>query len=187
MKTLLEIGARYPVLAKHLTKNGTYDFGYFVECDPYSIPTIFQTLESSNISEDKYAVICMAIAGHNENVTIFERRRSFGNLKNYNELEVNKERTLLQSIYVSCISLDNLIDLFEMKPDLIRINVEGAEVEIIANYSFFHKPQFFEIDTHIENKKICSDILESRGYKVRNSIYNDWDIYATLTYENNYR
>ena len=165
MKTLLEIGARYPFHAKKLTRNGGYDYGVFVECDPYSIPTIFQTLESSGIPSNKYDVFCFALSGQ-KGITSFQRRKEFGHLTRHGDLSINNKHDLLQKMFVYSTTLDDLLEKLSLRPNLMRINVEGAEKEILDNYSWYYKPEYIEVDTHVENKAYCVNILREMGYKV---------------------
>ena len=162
MKTFMEIGARYPVHAWRLTSKGDYDGGIFVDADPYSIPTIHHILEGANISPEKYEVVCAAISSIDNMLTHFTRCKSFGFLARHSELEVNKNRHVLQDMYVMSITLDHLIQAFLHQPYMLRINVEGAEVEILESYSWEHKPTIIEVDTHIENKEMCGEILTQK-------------------------
>ncbi|MFW9873607.1 MAG: FkbM family methyltransferase, partial [Candidatus Thorarchaeota archaeon] len=68
---------------------------------------------------------------------------------------------------VKTISLDNFIEKRKIKPDLLKIDVEGAELKVlkgVENYLFEHKP-LIVIETHGELiKDQCFNFLNKLGY-----------------------
>ena len=86
--------------------------------------------------------------------------------------EFHYEREGIEKItdfYIPTLSLDSLFASLECYPDLLRIDVEGMEVEALENYSFNPAPCAITIDVHNAhsdgvNEDLIKSILEGHGY-----------------------
>lgn len=86
------------------------------------------------------------------------------------------------SYYTFTITLDQLFMSLNAHPTVLRIDIEGAEVEVLESYSFQPKPRIVQVDSHQLNRKACSRILQNQGYTIIDEYWGDRadDIYAEL-------
>lgn len=76
---------------------------------------------------------------------------------------------------VSAVTLDEIAGLMGIKPDLLKIDVEGAEMDVFAGAEkvLASKPKIF-LSTHSpELRQSCLDHLSSLGYKVEPLVDGD--------------
>ena len=66
--------------------------------------------------------------------------------------------------HVACMTLDLLFTFLNKTPDLLRIDIEGAEVNVLDTYSFKPKPRCIIVDAHFKNNELVSKILTKNGY-----------------------
>ena len=91
----------------------------------------------------------------------------------------------VNSFWVHTLTLDMLFSSLGAYPDLLRIDIEGAEVEALAAYSFKPPPQIIQVDYH-QNREACIDILQANNYRIvtdrwiNRPHHKDYDIYAEL-------
>lgn len=82
-----------------------------------------------------------------------------------------------ESNLVECISLEEICSLVSSSIDFIKIDIEGAERDIIENSSFIHEIKFIEIEFHdqyLEPKawmKFVSDRLPNHKVKYQGDDY----------------
>jgi FkbM family methyltransferase len=86
------------------------------------------------------------------------------------------------SYYTFTITLDQLFMSLNAHPTVLRIDIEGAEVEVLESYSFQPKPRIIQVDCHQRNRKACARILQDQGYTIIDEYWGDHsdDIYAEL-------
>lgn len=77
----------------------------------------------------------------------------------------------VSSYFVPTLTLDELFRSLEAPPDLLRLDIEGAEIETLLAYSFDPKPRIIQIDHHNINKYACCEVLRHQGYTI---IKDDW-------------
>ena len=72
--------------------------------------------------------------------------------------------------YICQVSLDLLLDSTFYKPDYIRLDIEGSEYAVLSNYSFRHKPTFWNVELHEykhpETTELMLQIFRDHGYDV---------------------
>lgn len=81
-----------------------------------------------------------------------------------------------QVVSVDKTTLDEFIEREGLIPDVIKIDVEGAEIEVLAGGRHTiptHKPTIF-LSTHSpELRESCKEVLEKYGYKITALILSD--------------
>ncbi|MCE2416680.1 FkbM family methyltransferase [Candidatus Poribacteria bacterium] len=82
-----------------------------------------------------------------------------------------------KTFYTYCITLDALFDFTQAPPDLLRVDVEGAEHEVFEAYSFKHRPRVIQIDYHTVLGNLIS-ILENHDYKIVDTAFDNEDLLA---------
>ena len=87
------------------------------------------------------------------------------------------EYDVYNTFYVACVTLDALFDFTQAPPDLLRVDVEGAEHEVFEAYSFKHRPRVIQIDYHTVLGNLIS-ILENHDYKIVDTQFDNTDILA---------
>lgn len=68
--------------------------------------------------------------------------------------------------YVQLLTLDSLFEIMARVPDVLRIDIEGAEVETLAAYSFDPAPRMIQVDHHTINLSAIEAILLEKGYRI---------------------
>ena len=68
--------------------------------------------------------------------------------------------------YVPTLTLDSLFASLGVQPDILRIDIEGMEVEVLEQYTFNPMPTYVQIDHHWFNKEACWNILSQHGYNI---------------------
>jgi FkbM family methyltransferase len=75
-----------------------------------------------------------------------------------------------QSVPVLCVSVDAIVDTMDVMPDIMKIDVEGAEMDVLKgaeNVLRRRKPKIF-LSTHSkELRSGCIDYLEKLGYQIK--------------------
>ena len=84
--------------------------------------------------------------------------------------------------YTYVLTLDKLFHELSAWPTVLRIDIEGAEADVLNAYSFNPKPRIIQVDTHDINREACRAILEAHGYNILDDEWGDYkkDIYAEL-------
>jgi len=73
----------------------------------------------------------------------------------------------IKQISVPTVTLDWLIQLIDVKSiDMLRIDVEGHELNILQNYSWSIKPKRIKVEHKFIDKKNLLDLLVTNGYSV---------------------
>ena len=68
---------------------------------------------------------------------------------------------------ISLVSLDNFIEYYKTYPDIIKIDVEGAELEVLKGLekTFLKIKPIIFLSTHYDDlKKKCFKMLKNKGY-----------------------
>ena len=125
-RCFVDVGANlgfYSVLAAKAMKNneGTV---HAVEMDAENVGRIEQALELNDV--DNVTVHQVALGGGESEVTYYRVGSSTHTLA-----VLESEKTVLQNVQVRMTSLDTLMKEFNLSPDLIKIDVEGAEFEVL--------------------------------------------------------
>ncbi len=156
--TFYDIGANvgfYTLLAARLV--GETGQIYSFEPLPQNIAFIHRHIALNQLKNVK--VYEMALANH-EGTACFQRgvRDSMGKLADSGDIEVQ------------VLSLDNLITRDQLRaPDVLKIDVEGAEYEVLQGASQMlsqHKPLIFLATHGPEVEKQCRDFLLSLNYRL---------------------
>ena len=159
--------------------------GYFVE--PLSFP-MSKMLEwdETHPDWDAHYIQC-AVSGKNQlrEMSVIEFVSSspwqMGTLsdESFYESWAQKANTL----WVQTLTLDTLFSSLGVYPDLLRIDIEGAEVDALEAYSFNPPPRIIQVDYH-QNRLACMEILEANNYRIMTDKWQnhptntDYDIYA---------
>ena len=82
--------------------------------------------------------------------------------------------------YTHVVTLDTLFQLLNAWPSVLRIDIEGAEVDALNAYSFNPRPRIIQVDAHQINRVACANILRAHGYKIVSDAWGDYkdDVYA---------
>jgi FkbM family methyltransferase len=124
-KTFLDIGAWNGVLSVYADKLGATP--YAVEADFVAFRELEEIFELNDISPSQS--LYAAIMDQPGTTLIFNSVNGFGNsMSSVLDKEQNDASQLVNSV-----TLESLIDFWEIKPDLIKIDTEGAELLIIPS------------------------------------------------------
>ena len=74
---------------------------------------------------------------------------------------------VINAFLVPTYTLDVLIASLGTPPTVLRIDIEGAEVEALEAYSFSPAPRMIQVDHHFVNLQAVRDILVGQGYTIR--------------------
>ena len=103
-------------------------------------------------------------------------------LKEHDEREFLKEN--LVKLKTRFMTFDSFINKYNIKNiDVLKVDVEGHELDILNSYSWKIKPKHIKIEHAITGKAPLLDILKNHGY---NSYYDDEDIFAFYEYSSYY-
>lgn len=84
------------------------------------------------------------------------------------------------SFYSHVMTLDSLFKHLDAYPTVLRIDIEGAEVEALEAYSFDPAPRIVQVDAHQINNDACCEILVANNYYIADRAWGDFndDVYA---------
>ena len=72
----------------------------------------------------------------------------------------------VNSYYIPTVTLDELFSSLGAPPDLLRLDIEGLEIETLLSFSFDPKPRIIQIDHHAVSRDTCCEILRDQGYNI---------------------
>ena len=145
-------------------------YGIFVEPMPHCINSMLNHL--SNLRSNRYMMIAGVVAGETQLRKVYagNSRTTYPNpfdVKGFGGSLINRWLHHEQYILINAITLDCLIDLSPYPVDLLRIDCEGAELEIFKSFSFNPCPRHIIIETHdriIDNtEKYLLEIFHKHG------------------------
>lgn len=135
--------------------------GYFVEPVPSQVQALLQ-----NMGEHTNAhIIPCAVSGQVGLKTFDIDACGLGYLKDTKLTHIGWR--VVSTLKIITLSLDTLFDYLAITPDLLRIDIEGAEVETLYNYSFHRKPRCITVDAHQVNDNTVMNILQKHGYECK--------------------
>ena len=146
-----------PETVKVLSDFSAFD-GYFVEAVPEQVESLHETFKH----RENATVINAAISGSPGMQALHVFSSGMGVLQEYSL----GQSAFVKSFSVNCMDLDTLFANVGETPDLLRVDIEGAEVSTLEAYSFDPKPRVIIVDTHLRNKERVTAILEGQGYVV---------------------
>lgn len=184
-----EIGAGWPV-GEFLTKNGwtentratevlssdvvarlsefsRFD-GYFVEAVPQQIAKLQETFSTNPNAQ----VIHAAVSGLSGLRKMNVHKGGMGALEETHAgtrtaQRVETESPDMRTFWTQTIDLDTLFTQLGVTPDLLRIDIEGAELTTLLAYRFAEgAPRVIIVDTHTVNREAVAQLLETKGYTV---------------------
>lgn len=164
--------------------------GVFVEPLPENTQEVMDYLIQDGIKEKAKVVACAV--GPRTEITRFETlnlaelthlaETPEGKIVSLPETNLFDEYlTSVGTIYVPMYTLDDLFEQLKTYPDLLRIDIEGAEVAALENYSFDPRPHIIQVDSHKVNMQAVVKILTDHNYTVRDDQYGKFgdDVCAT--------
>ena len=116
----------------------------------------------------------LAVSNKNELKKIYKSQNS--NLNTFNKIENSNVVFENETVEVESITLEKAYELCNLPPNLIRMDIEGHEVEVLGNASdFIKKYNFYPIITfevhraHYKNNSIAQPLkcLIDLGYKIK--------------------
>lgn len=116
----------------------------------------------------------LAISNKNEFKKIYKSRNS--NLNTFNKIEGSMVTFEKETQEVESVTLERAYELCSLPPDLIRMDIEGHEVEVLGSANdFIKKYHFYPIITfevhraHYKNNSIAKPLknLIDLGYKIK--------------------
>ena len=100
-------------------------------------------------------------------------------LNNYKAFDDNRHRAFsketTKAIKVKTIRLDGFVSEQKLKPDFIKIDVEGAELQVLQGAEAClreHKPKLLVEVT--ENKETVEELLKGHGYSIQRHGKPEW-------------
>ena len=163
-----------PVYADYFADISDWD-GYFIDPSPEVINAGLMANRGGH-----YFNMAIAATHRIEGVETFvldeyhAKRLGLCSLANntlFGDLPVHK------TFYTSCVTLEALITFTGKVPDLLSIDIEGAEREVFENYSFRYRPRVLLVDHH-DDFDYLVDILERHHYRILNSKLHSEELLA---------
>lgn len=165
--------------------------GYFVEPVPEYLNSLYNRINNLSIERNK-KLSCIFTKGAISNFTGEGEIRyippennewwvkGLGHVlgKKNNGIEsrsylINKAVTIKSQFY----TLDDYFYLHSIKEvDILKIDVEGHEIEVLENYSWKIKPRHIKIEHTFVGLQNVLDILNCQGY---NCFFDDEDVFGT--------
>ena len=195
-RTFLEIGASnvpsllylldkanwwaHPIVDAHpyfFPKRETEWYGVFVEPHPQHLIGLKQALDHKKISQDSYKIYSGLVLGETKFVEFYTK--SLLTHDSHSQIKTGDPFFSVPDGYIEggaivCFqsyTLDALLSDIASPVSLFRIDVEGAELEILLGFSFSQKPNML-IECHknkngnIHTADKVIEILEAQGYTV---------------------
>lgn len=131
---------------------------YGIDSNPASIAIMLDKYGGSNVSW-----IC-AYVSHNSNTIVPVRDQT--------------SEDIHSNLFSPTITLSSLINGLALdRIDVLKIDIEGSELQVISNYQFEIKPRYISIECHEMYNEGCTDriqrILEMQGYDISNIQYTN--------------
>ena len=123
-------------------------YGILVEPHPASLVELLDHMQYLGISLDRYQVFSEAITGTPREVSLHPVERDHFKQPDHAATLFNENSKQTQSLKSFSITLDRLLNICPYPVDLIRVDCEGAELEIFENFSFSPKPRHIIIEPH---------------------------------------
>lgn len=161
-------------------------FGLLVEPHPFNIITMHNNLIKEK-RENCYMIPGVVASPEREGLVRFGIHQG----KDLREIDfacsIVRFREEFPSLYFFTISLDTLVSYAPHPVELMRIDCEGAEVEILETYSFSVKPTQIILECHDyitpNATDRCYEILDAQGYSIQGY---DWHTDGGLNYGGKY-
>lgn len=167
-KTFIDIGAHIGYYSCLMSKTNPNTKIYTIEMDENCIPIIKRNAvlnEAHNI-----AIINCAIADENKNVYISDLQQPNPELS-----LINLTSRLASQRQIACYRLDTLMSSIDLKLTIIKIDVEGSELDVLygmRKLMEINKPKLY-IELHPEKTKFTYrtpenviNFLKKHGYRV---------------------
>lgn len=181
-KTFISFGVyKIPPTAKLITESNVW-FGIFVEPHAHSILTLQKYFEKNRISKNRYLILQNIVS--NDDSVVEYGFTSVDKSCGVNSMMPSKE-PFQYTVSMIPITLDQIVGVSKFPVEHIRINCEGAELQILEAYSFNCKPKTFFVETHdiLFEKDMASrieTIMIQNGYEI--SEKSRWDYGFFLTF-----
>ena len=152
-------------------------FGIFVEPHPQNLILMNKDLKHTGISETDYKIYSGVVGGETKFVEFHTASMSVEDVHSqiktdqsfYAVSKTEHKREGGDCLFYQTMTLDALLSDIASPVSLLSIDVEGAELEILSNFSFSQKPQIIMEchlnDTHHTSEKAI-EILEAQDYTV---------------------
>ena len=181
-KTFISFGVyNTPPTAKLITESDEW-FGIFVEPHTHGVLTLQKYFEENGIPEERYLILRNIVSNDNSAVKYGFTSPDRGTGRNgIIAPQIHYE----YSVSMMPITLDQLTELSRYPIEHIRMNCEGAELQILENYSFNCKPKTFFVETHDDlyeegTVQRIKEIMHKNGYET--SIEHRWQLGYLLNF-----
>ena len=162
-KILIDIGANVGDTAIYFANKG-YDV-YAFEPLPHIAEIAWKNLELNPIINDKIKYVNKAASYKRGTLTINYDKNNTGAAGEFTNLN--------QKIEVEAITIEDIINEYNIQPDVLKMDCEGCEVGIIKNSDLSMFSEIvFEYHTHMTgvDKGVLIDLLKEQGFKLGNEV-----------------
>lgn len=136
-KTFISFGVyRIPPTAKLITESSEW-FGIFVEPHLHEVLKLQTYFQEKGIPKERYLILQNVVS--NDSVVAY-RFTSPDEGSGGNSTILSRE-SFQYSVFMVPITLDSIVEMSKFPVEHIRINCEGAELQILEGYSFDCKPK----------------------------------------------
>ena len=173
-KAFISFGVyKIPPTTKLITESDEW-FGIFVEPHLHEVLKLQEYFEENGVPKEKYLILQNIVSKDNSIVEYGFTSLDEGAGRNGITVPQIHYK---HSVFMIPITLDRLTELSRFPIEHIRMNCEGAELQILENYSFNCKPKTFFVETHDDlygegTAQRIKEIMDKNGYKI--SIERRW-------------
>ena len=158
-----------------LFNNVEYFNGFFVEPVPLQVIDLIRDLKPHDNATVIQATIASEIGIQQMGISLNQR---MGMLTETAWSYYGKDDDYF---HVACLTLNMLFSSLNEFPDLLRIDIEGAEIGVLETYDFRPKPRVIIVDAHYKNSEACKTILKGHGYRCFGHSKQPEDVVGVLT------
>ena len=162
-----------------------WERGIFVDPHPASLAEL---VNGSILDNPRAIVVQGAVSPYYQFAEVILPKEGTPSAEGYPDMVLLPETNILSkeqftpgnSFWTVTFDLDMLFEKFGY-PDFVRLNLEGAEGQVLHKFSFKQKPRYIQVVSHFLHT--CQELLESEGYRVSTTLGKSWWVSLRLDIE----
>lgn len=179
----IEIGACDYDTWVPLIQSGKWS-GIFIEPTNHYATSLRNQAIQANLPYDSYIIEQVALSNYSGvetmNICLPEHGEFSRGLSHLSTSQVNHTQEYANQNWISeqvqVITLDNLLDKYNIdKIHTIKLDIEGAEVRVLEEYSWRVKPDILLIEHKYSDQNQLHTILKNQGYEL---VFDDLNVFA---------